>query len=68
MPSEIKKNTAECVSVMCVRETHPAKLVGALHTAHLYVSMLGPRDYLHTLKITGQDDNVTARAVSLEDR
>lgn len=44
---------------------YPAKLVGALHTAHLDVSVLSSRDDLHTLKIAGQDHNITAGPVRL---
>lgn len=39
--------------------TYPAKLVGALHAAHLYVSILSSRDNLHTLKVTRQDHYIT---------
>lgn len=39
--------------------TYPAKLVRALHAAHLYVSILSSRDNLHTLKVTSQDHHIT---------
>lgn len=48
--------------------TYPAELVGALHTAHLDVTILSSWDDLYTVKITGQDHNITARAIGLEDR
>ncbi len=40
-------------------DTYPAKLVGALHAAHLYVSILSSWDNLHTLKVTSQDHYIT---------
>lgn len=46
--------------------TYPAQLMGALHTAHLDVSILSARDDLDTLKVTGQDDNVTAGPIGLQ--
>lgn len=48
--------------------TYPTELVGALHTAHLDVSVLSSWDDLYTVKITGQDYNITARTVGLRDR
>lgn len=50
----------------CAVNTYPAKLVGALHTAHLYVSILSSRDNLHTVKVTGQDHYITTWAIGLE--
>lgn len=46
--------------------TYPAKLVGALHTAHLYVSILSSWDNLHALKVTSQDHYITTWAIGLE--
>lgn len=43
----------------CAVNTYPAKLEGALHTAHLYVPILSSRDDLHALKVTGQDHYIT---------
>lgn len=50
----------------CAVNTYPAKLVGALHTAHLYVSILSSWDNLHTLKVTSQDHHITTWAIGLE--
>lgn len=69
----VSANMAECTflcsaevimssgSTVRVREsdTYPAQLVGTLHTANLYVSILSSRDDLNTVKVTGQDHNVT---------
>lgn len=52
----------------CDFNPYPAKLVGALHTAHLYVSILSSRDNLHTLKVTSQDHNITTGAIGLKKR
>lgn len=51
-----------------VVNTYSAELVGALHTAHLDVSILSSWDDLYTVKVTGQDHNITARTVGLRDR
>lgn len=40
-------------------DTYPAQLVGALHAAHLYVSILSSWDDLNTVKVTRQDHHVT---------
>lgn len=50
----------------CAVNTYPAKLVGALHTAHLYISILSSRDNLHTLKVTSQDHYIATGAIGLE--
>lgn len=46
--------------------THPAKLLRALHTANLYVSILSSRNDLNTVKVASQDHNITTWAVSLK--
>lgn len=48
--------------------TYPAELVGALHAAHLDVSILSSGDDLHTVEVAGQDHHVAAGAVGLEGR
>lgn len=50
----------------CAVNTYPAKLVGALHAAHLYVSILSSRDNLYTLKVTSQDHYITTWAIGLK--
>lgn len=43
-----------------VINAYPAKLVGALHTAHLYVSILSSRDNLNAVEVTSQDDYIAS--------
>jgi len=46
--------------------SYPAKLLRALHTANLDVSILSSRNNLNTLKITCEDHDITARAICLK--
>lgn len=63
-----RKTETVCGSVSeCAANTYPAKMVGALHASHLYVSILSSRDNLHTLKVTSQDHNITTRAIGLKE-
>lgn len=61
-----KLKTASGSGSECAANTYPAKLVGALHTAHLYVPILSSGDNLHTLKVTGQDHHITTGAIGLQ--